>query len=87
MDYQLWIEDGAKAEIRLLPGRVRQRIRRAIQRLSDKPRPHNGQLSRGAIARMMISGVSVSVAAGTGVVSRGGPAVSRQKGAAAAATT
>jgi mRNA interferase RelE/StbE len=41
MGYQLWIEDEAKAEIRRLPGHVRQRIRRAIQSLSDKPRPHN----------------------------------------------
>ena len=43
MDYQLWIEDEAKAEIRRLPGHVRQQIRRAIRSLSDKPRPHNSR--------------------------------------------
>ena len=43
MGYQLWIEDGAKAEIRQLPGHVRQRIRQAIQSLSDEPRPHNSR--------------------------------------------
>jgi mRNA interferase RelE/StbE len=41
MGYQLWIEDEAKAEIRRLPGHVRQRIRRAVQNLGNEPRPHH----------------------------------------------
>ena len=40
MSYQLWVEDEAKAEIRRLSGHMRQRIRRAVQSLSDEPRPH-----------------------------------------------
>ncbi len=40
MRYQLWIEDEAKAEIRRLPGHMRQRIHQAVQGLSDEPRPH-----------------------------------------------
>ena len=40
MRYQLWIRDEAKAEIRGLPGHVRQRIRRAVQSLGSEPRPH-----------------------------------------------
>ena len=40
MRYQIWIEDEAKAEIRRLPGHMRQRIRQAVQDLRDEPRPH-----------------------------------------------
>jgi mRNA interferase RelE/StbE len=40
MRYRLWIRDEAKAEIRQLPGHMRQRVRRAIQDLGDDPRPH-----------------------------------------------
>jgi mRNA interferase RelE/StbE len=40
MAYHLWINDEAKAEVRKLPGHVRQRIRRAITDLSHDPRPH-----------------------------------------------
>lgn len=40
MAYQLWINDEAKAEVRKLPGHVRQRIRRAITELRLNPRPH-----------------------------------------------
>jgi mRNA interferase RelE/StbE len=43
MGYQLWIKDEAKAEIRRLPGHVRQRIRQAIQSLSNEPRPPNSR--------------------------------------------
>ena len=43
MGYQLWIENEAKAEIRRLPGHVRQRIRRAVQGLSNEPRPRNSR--------------------------------------------
>jgi mRNA interferase RelE/StbE len=39
MRYQLWIEDEAKAEIKRLPGHMRQRIRRAVRGLGDEPRP------------------------------------------------
>jgi mRNA-degrading endonuclease RelE of RelBE toxin-antitoxin system len=37
MGYRLWIENEAKAEIRQLPGHVRQQIRRAVKGLSDNP--------------------------------------------------
>ena|GEM_PF-387061 len=47
MGYQLWIEDEAKAEVRRLPGHLRQRIRRAIQGLSNEPRPPNSRELRG----------------------------------------
>lgn len=40
MRYQLWIKDEAKAEIRRLPGHMRQRIRRAVKSLGSEPRPH-----------------------------------------------
>jgi len=40
MNYQIWIEDEAKEELRKLPGNIRQRIRRAIQDLQAQPRPH-----------------------------------------------
>jgi mRNA-degrading endonuclease RelE of RelBE toxin-antitoxin system len=43
MAYQVWIENEAKAEIRQLPGRVRQRIRQVVQGLSQDPRPHNSR--------------------------------------------
>ena len=43
MAYQLWIKDEAKAEVRQLPGYIRQRIRRAITDLSLNPRPHYSQ--------------------------------------------
>ncbi len=37
MPYQLWIKDEAKAEVRQLPGHIRQRIHRAISGLSLNP--------------------------------------------------
>lgn len=40
MNYHLWIKNEAKAEIRQLPGHVRQRVRRAIEELASEPRPH-----------------------------------------------
>ena len=40
MRYNLWIENEAKAEIKRLPGHMRQRIRRAVQGLGSEPRPH-----------------------------------------------
>ena len=43
MGYQLWIENRAQVEIRRLPGHVRQRVRQAVQSLSDEPRPHNSR--------------------------------------------
>ena len=43
MGYHLWIENEAKTEIKQLPGHVRQRIRRAVQGLSQEPRPHNSR--------------------------------------------
>lgn len=39
MRYRLWIKDEAKAEVRSLPGHIRQRVQRAIQELSLQPRP------------------------------------------------
>jgi mRNA-degrading endonuclease RelE of RelBE toxin-antitoxin system len=39
MDYRLWIQNEAKAELKGLPGHVRQQVRRAIQSLCDEPRP------------------------------------------------
>jgi len=43
MRYNLWIENEAKAEIKRLPGHMRQRIRRAVQGLGSEPRPHFSQ--------------------------------------------
>jgi mRNA interferase RelE/StbE len=43
MRFQVWINDEAKAEIKRLPGHVRQRVRRAIGDLSSEPRPHHSQ--------------------------------------------
>ena len=40
MAYQLWIENQAKAEIKRLPGNMRQRIQRVIRDLLVEPRPH-----------------------------------------------
>jgi mRNA-degrading endonuclease RelE of RelBE toxin-antitoxin system len=40
MRYHLWIKDEAKAEMRKLPGYLRQRVQRAVQNLSVEPRPH-----------------------------------------------
>ncbi len=40
MNYKLWIENRAKAEIKKLPGNMRQRIRRTVSKLADAPRPH-----------------------------------------------
>jgi mRNA interferase RelE/StbE len=41
MPYRLWVRDEAKAELKELPGNVRQRVRQAIQDLRTTPRPHN----------------------------------------------
>ena len=46
MHYQLWVRDEAKTEIRRMPGHMRQRVRRAIQRLSNEPRPHHSRKLR-----------------------------------------
>ena len=40
MPYQLWIKDEAKAELKRMPGHMRQRVRRAIRDLTNEPRPH-----------------------------------------------
>jgi mRNA interferase RelE/StbE len=39
--YQIWLKDEVKVEIRRLPGNMRQRIQRAIQGLSNEPRPYD----------------------------------------------
>ena len=39
MRYLLWVNEEAEAEIRQLPGNMRQRIRRVIQELRSQPRP------------------------------------------------
>jgi mRNA interferase RelE/StbE len=46
MTYRLWVEDGAKTEIRRLPGNVRQRLKREVAALSDEPRPPHSRLLR-----------------------------------------
>ena len=46
MHYRLWIEDAAKAEIKHLPGHMRQRVRQAIQDLRLEPRPHDSRSLR-----------------------------------------
>ena len=43
MPYRLWIKDEAKAEIRQLPGHIRQRVRQAVRALCDAPRPHTSR--------------------------------------------
>ena len=40
MSYRLWIKNEAKAEIKRLPGNMRQRLRRAINELPGNPQPH-----------------------------------------------
>ena len=40
MRYHLWVKNEAKAEIKRLPGHVRQRIRRIVESLGHEPRPH-----------------------------------------------
>jgi mRNA-degrading endonuclease RelE of RelBE toxin-antitoxin system len=37
--YRVWIRDEAKAEVRRLPGHMRQRVRQLILALSQEPRP------------------------------------------------
>ncbi len=37
--YRVYVENAAKAEIRALPGHVRQRVSRAVRALADEPRP------------------------------------------------
>ncbi len=44
--YRLWIENTARAEIKQLPGHMRQRTRRAVEALVSDPRPHNSQALR-----------------------------------------
>lgn len=39
MTYRVWIKDEAKAEARVLPGHVKQRVRQAILTLAEDPRP------------------------------------------------
>lgn len=39
MTYRVWIKNEAKAEVRALPGNVRQRVRQAILELGEDPRP------------------------------------------------
>ena len=39
MAYRIWIKDEAKAEVRGLPGNMRQRVRDAIIGLGDNARP------------------------------------------------
>ncbi len=46
MRHRLWIEERAKAEIRRLPGHVRQRIREAVQALGSEPRPEGSRALR-----------------------------------------
>ena len=46
MTYRLWVQDGAKTEIRRLPGNVRQRLKREVAALSDEPRPLHSRLLR-----------------------------------------
>jgi mRNA-degrading endonuclease RelE of RelBE toxin-antitoxin system len=44
MPYRVWIGDEAKAEIRRLPGHVRQRMRHLVRDLGEQPRPHSSRL-------------------------------------------
>jgi mRNA-degrading endonuclease RelE of RelBE toxin-antitoxin system len=46
MRYQVWLKNEAKAEVRRLPGHMRQRVRRTIQDLSVEPRPHHSRQMR-----------------------------------------
>ncbi len=43
MRYHLWVKNEAKAEIKRLPGHVRQRIRRIVESLNREPRPHSSR--------------------------------------------
>jgi mRNA interferase RelE/StbE len=40
---RLWIEPAARDEIVKLPGHMRQRVRRAVNELSETPRPSNSR--------------------------------------------
>ena len=46
MSYRLWINKDAKVELKRLPGNMRQRLRRAINDLSENPRPHYSRKMR-----------------------------------------
>ena len=52
--YKVYIENEAKAEIRSLPGHVRQRVSRAIRELVDDPTPH-------ASRPLQVPGIAVDV--------------------------
>ena len=46
MLYSLWIQDDAKAELKRLPGYVRQRVQLAIRDLRNDPRPADSHRMR-----------------------------------------
>lgn len=48
MTYRVWIKDEAKAEVRALPGNVKQRVRQAIVQLGEDPRPAGSREMRNA---------------------------------------
>jgi len=48
MAFRIWIKDEAKAEVRALPGNVKQRARQAITRLGEDPRPADSREMRTA---------------------------------------
>ena len=53
MSYRVWIANDAKAEIRDLPGNVRQRIRLTVQDLNREPRPHTSRVMRPPVTTEM----------------------------------
>ncbi len=50
--YQVEVTDQVRYEIRQLPGHIRQRIFRAIQTLSQEPRPYNSKQLNTAKAKI-----------------------------------
>lgn len=52
MAYRIWLRDEAKAEVRDLPGNMRQRIQHAIDMLAASPRPPGSR-------RMRVAGSSL----------------------------
>ncbi len=46
MSYSVWIDPPELAQVRMLPGNVRQRMRRAIDELGTAPRPAESRVLR-----------------------------------------
>jgi len=57
--YSVWIDPSALREAHGLPGHVRQRIRRAIDQLGDRPRPPHSRVLEAATSPVEIRRVRI----------------------------